>query len=123
MRPPILNTLLSILACGVTLGARAQVGPFDPMQWPATANPDAVVHYVSVDPNAFSPLGANWLNTGMTILSGGDQVTTAINIGCLPGLKVTGSYLNTADANFTEWADDDTIDILMQVYGDSALLG
>jgi hypothetical protein len=36
---------------------------------------------------------------------------------------VLGNYLNTADSGFTEWADNDTIDILMQVYGDDAILG
>jgi hypothetical protein len=58
----------------------------------------------------------------MTILSGGDQMTTPITIGCLPGTKALGNYLNVADNNYTEWADDDTIDILVQAYGDSALL-
>jgi hypothetical protein len=72
--------------------------------------------------NAFAPLGGGWTSAGMSILSGGDQVTVPITIGGFNGLKVTGNYLNTADSGFTEWADDETIDILMQVYGDAAVL-
>ena len=117
-----LCTLFLASVCSLPFGAIAQGGPFDPSEWPATADPNSVVHYVSVDPTAFTPLGPNWLDSGMTILTGGDQITTPITIGCLPGLKVLGNYLNTADVNFSEWADDDTIDILMQVYGDSAVL-
>ena len=49
-------------------------------------------------------------------------MTQPITIGGHSGLKVTGSYLNIADASYQEWADDDTIDILMQVYGDAAVL-
>ena len=118
-----LATFLSVLALAGGVGVHAQVvGPFDPLQWPASADPNSVVHYISVDPSAFTPLGPAWLDTGMTILSGGDQITMPITIGCLPGTKVIGNYLNISDLNFTEWADDDTIDILMQVYGDSGVL-
>jgi hypothetical protein len=99
----------------------AQDGPFDPAAWPPTANPDATVHFVSVG-SAFTALGPGWTEAGMSILSGGDQVTQPITIGGFNGVKLTGTYLNTADAGYTEWADDDMIDILMQVYGDAAVL-
>lgn len=57
----------------------------------------------------------------MQILSGGDQVTSPITIGGFKGLKATASYLNVADNDYTEWADDPEIDILVQVYGDASL--
>src|SRR5207247_10678169 len=44
-------------------------------------------------------------------------------IGGHDGLKATSSYLNVADQMYEEWADDDFVDILMQVYGDAAVLG
>jgi hypothetical protein len=95
-------------------------GPFPPEQWPASADTNKVVHFVSIG-DAFQPLSDAWLTGNMQILSAGDQVTTPIQIGGFDGLKVTGNYMNTADMDFTEWADDEEIDILMQVYGDAAL--
>jgi hypothetical protein len=112
--------ILAFLICGV--GSRAQTsGPFSPENWPATRDAKKTVHYVSVEPT-FTPPSASWLADELTILTGGDQVTTAITIGGHAGLKVTDSYLNIADKSYPEWADNDTIDILMQVYGDAALL-
>lgn len=99
---------------------QAQPGPFPPDQWPASVDKAKPVHFFSVG-EAFAPPGASWIGGNMSILSGGDQVTTPITIGGYPGLKVTGSYLNTADPDYAEWADDEEIDILMQVYGDGAL--
>lgn len=106
-----------------TLVLKAQTTPFSPDDWPATKKSDKKVHYVNVDPDqAFAPVSDNWLADSLQILSGGDQGTAPITIGGHTGVKVTGSYLNIADTAFQEWADDETIDILMQVYGDAALL-
>jgi hypothetical protein len=69
-----------------------------------------------------APVSANWLADQLQILSGGDQGTAPITIGGHDGLKAVNEYLNVADSMYAEWADDDTIDILMQVYGDGALL-
>ena len=83
------------------------------------ADPSKIVHFVSTD-NTFAPLSDSWTSSLM-LLSGGDQATAAITVGGQTGVKVVGNYLNTADSGFTEWADDETIDILMQVYGDDGL--
>jgi hypothetical protein len=120
-----MRSFVSILGFSVTafLSGRAQQlpqGPFPPDQWPASADANKVVHFVSVD-DAFQPLGNSWVSGNMNILSGGDQVTAPIQIGGFSGLKVTGNYLNVADHDYTEWADNEEIDILMQVYGDGAL--
>ncbi|TMP98807.1 MAG: CHRD domain-containing protein, partial [Verrucomicrobia bacterium] len=97
-------------------------GPFDAENWPLTIASAKVAHFVSVD-QSFSAPGASWSADALQILGGGDQETSSITIGGHTGLKVTGNYLNVADQLFQDWANYDTIDILMQVYGDAALLG
>ncbi|MCI0535984.1 MAG: hypothetical protein L0Z50_12230 [Verrucomicrobiales bacterium] len=109
-----------LLASLVASRGQPPQGPFPPEQWPASADGNKVVHFVSVG-DTFQPVGAQWVVGNMSILSGGDQVTEPIRIGGFDGLKVIGNYLNTADGDYTEWADDEEIDILMQVYGDGAL--
>ena len=96
-------------------------GPFDPENWPLSINPSKVAHFVSVD-QSFSAPGASWSADSLQILNGGDQDTASISIGGHSGLKVAGNFLNVADQLFRDWATYDTIDILMQVYGDAALL-
>lgn len=103
-----------------SLASQAQTGPFSPEDWPATKQATKKVHYVITDDN-LQPPGATWLANELTILSGGDQGTANITIGGHKGKKVTGGFLNIADASYGEWADDDFIDILVQVYGDAAL--
>lgn len=119
MRTFIASTAVSVLLL-LHPNAFAQFEPFDPEEWPAIINQNAVVHYISID-DAFFPPGAQWFPTDLTVLSGGDQVTQSIDIGGHSGLKVTGNYLNVADEFFEEWENHDVIDILMQVYGNSAL--
>ena len=117
------RVLSTVLTSFLIWNARAQEtpqGPFPPDQWPASADPSKTVHYVSVG-DTFSPLSENWITGNMQILSGGDQVTSPIQIGGFAGLKATSNYLNIADPDYAEWADDPEIDILMQVYGDAAL--
>ena len=97
----------------------AQTGPFPPTAWPATINPTATVHYLVTDGGLSAP-NANWAPE-LTVLSGGDQQTAEYTIGGFTGVKVTGSYLNTADNAFEAWADVETIDILVEAYGDAAL--
>ena len=111
-----------LLAAFAPAALHAQQGPFNPEDWPATIDPNRTVHYVSTD-FAFAPPSGWWLENELQILSGGDQVTEAITIGGHNGIHVTGSNLNIADFTFEEWADDDTIDILVQVYGDAGVLG
>lgn len=112
------SLLAGLLATSASLFA---AGPYDPDQWPSVADPNKTVHFASTD-NSFTPLGAFWSST-LSILSGGDQMTSPVTLRSRAGLKVLGNYLNTADSAFTEWADNDTIDVLVQVYGDDAVLG
>ncbi len=113
--------LTALLCAGATPSLQAQSGPFDPAAWPGTADASKVVHFVTTD-SQLEPLGDSWIQGGMKMLSGGDQDTAGISIGGYSGIKVTGSYFNVSDRDFAEWADDETIDILMQIYGDDATL-
>ena len=117
------STLLGVvvLSCVVQSLVMGQVGPFDPEDWPDTINPDATVHYVSTDA-AFPPPSDTWAADVLQIRTGGDQVTEPVTIGGFDGVKVAGNFLNIADSLFQEWADYDVIDILVQVYGNEALL-
>lgn len=99
----------------------AQVGPFSPDDWPATIDPDSEVHYVTIGEPLDSP-GPLWFDGDLSILSGGDQSTAALTIGGKEGIKASATYLNFADAFFEDWQDDEEIDILMQIYGDAAVL-
>lgn len=118
-----MKTNLHALVLGVsfvmTVQLVSQTGPFDPADWPATVDPNKVVHYVVTDGSLWPPGGA-WSDS-LRILSGGDQVTEDTTMAGYPCKKVTGNYLNIADSLFEEWADDETIDILVQVYGNEAL--
>lgn len=121
MRTNFFLRLVSVLCLVAPLnGQQAPEGPFPPDQWPASADANKVVHFVSVN-DVFQAKSDKWLTGNMSILSNGDQVTAPIRIGGFDGLKVTGNYLNIADLDYAEWADDEEIDILMQVYGDAAL--
>ena len=119
---PIRASALALLLGFATACLQAQQGPFAPESWPSTLNKNAKVHYVSVGDNLAAPNG-NW-TPSLQVLSGGDQLTADIEIGGFPAKKVTGNYLNTADGDggYAEWADKEFIDILMQVYGDAAVL-
>ncbi|HIG30664.1 MAG TPA: hypothetical protein EYQ50_23845 [Verrucomicrobiales bacterium] len=119
----IQSAILCFLVCGVTL-VNGQTGPFDIEDWPETADPDKEVHYVSADPNAaFFPVGPLWFDGDLSILTGGDQITRSINIGGHSGVKTFGNYLNISDSFYFDWGDNEFIDILIQFYGDSAVLG
>ena len=111
------------LFCGLLgLSVLAQQGPFPPEAWPPTVDKNANIQYVSVG-ETLAPLNDHW-SPNLSILTGGDQLTADIEIGGFSGKKATGNYLNVADGNqgYTQWADQETIDILMQIYGDAANL-
>ncbi len=100
----------------------AQEGPFDPAAWPGTIDPGATVHYVVVgDAIEIPDDAAHWTPT-LQILAGGDHDTAPIDIGGFEGRKATASYLNIADTDYTAWAEEPVIDILVQVYGDAGVL-
>jgi len=113
--------MLAVVALGATLSALAQTGPFDPEDWPPGINPDVFVDYVVTD-EGLPPPNFNWEPDSLIILTGGDQITEDTQIGGHIGKKVIGNFLNVADRYYEDWADDEFIDILIQVYGNEALL-
>jgi hypothetical protein len=117
------TTLLSSISA-LLLGSfavAAQTGPFNPEEWPPTIDSAKTVHYISTDA-AFAPPSGTWLADELEILNAGDNTTAPITIEGHDGVKTTGSYLNIADHSYGEWADNEVIDILVQVYGDDAVL-
>ena len=102
----------------------AQVAPFDPAAWPATIDKTKTVHFKVVNDTLAAPAAApNWSTTSMTILSGGDQQTTAFSVAGQDGLRASSNYMNFGDTDYAAWAEEPVIDILMQVYGDAGVLG
>ncbi|MCP5520299.1 MAG: hypothetical protein H7A46_01970 [Verrucomicrobiales bacterium] len=99
----------------------ATEGPYSPEDWPASVDPNATVHFVDTE-GLFYPLGALWYSDMLQIRTGGDQVTEDITIGGHHGKQVTGNFLNVADTFYQDWATQPVIDILVQVYGNEALL-
>jgi hypothetical protein len=102
------------------INMQAQAGPLSPEQLPTTINPAKKVHFVSVD-EAFKPANSNWV-ASLKILTGADHVTEPVTVGGHQGVKVMGIKFNTADAKYPFWAEQHQIDILMQVFGDEALV-
>lgn len=94
--------------------------PLDPEALPPTVQASRHVHFVSID-GAFQPPNTNW-SPCLKTLSGGDQVTEPVTAGGHSGVRVMGVKFNNADSSYSFWADKHSIDILMQVYGDDALV-
>ncbi|MDB6027722.1 MAG: hypothetical protein JWM68_3945 [Verrucomicrobiales bacterium] len=98
----------------------AQNTPTNPEKFPPTIVADKKVHFVSVD-NAFKPANSNWV-ASLKVLTGADHVTEPVTVGGHEGVRVMGIKFNTADSQYPFWAEQHQIDILMQVFGDDALL-
>ncbi|MFN0130218.1 MAG: hypothetical protein ACKV19_26445 [Verrucomicrobiales bacterium] len=125
MKIPLLwapATALCFLLISV-LPAPAETGPFPPGAWPPTVDGGSTVHYGVVNDAFGAPEGASGWSPSLQILSGGDQITEPMTAKGFSGLRATQLYLNIADLEYTAWAEEPEIDILVQVYGDSAVLG
>ncbi len=92
----------------------------NPEALPPSIQPAKKVHFISID-SAFKAPNTNWLPCLKT-LTGGDHATEPVTIGGHEGVKVSGIKFNNADESYAFWADKHSIDILMQVYGDEALV-
>ncbi len=117
--------VLALLALGSgTLAQSANNkarGSFNPEKLPASIDIAKTVHYVSVD-GAFTSPSPSWLPC-LHVLTGADHITEPITVGGHTGVRVMGTKFNNADDLFGIWANEHFIDILMQVYGDDALIG
>ncbi len=115
-----LATFLAILSIPALAGDRAKKGPFSPEKLPPTLDLTRKVHFVSID-SAFTAPADTWTPC-LHVLTGADHITEPITVGGHTGVQVTGIKFNTVDDQFTLWANEHTVDILMQVYGDDALV-
>lgn len=95
-------------------------GPFNPEALPPTINPEKKAHFVSIDA-AFASPNENW-TPNLKILTGGDHATQPVTVGGHTGVQVMGIKFNTADDQFPIWANEHTVDVLMQFYGDEAVI-
>jgi len=117
--------LLLAVPCVVVLtplirDAGQRRAPFLPETLPPTIDAAKKVHFVSVD-NAFAAPNANW-TPNLKILTGADHITESITVGGHTGVRVMGIKFNTADDQYSLWANEHGVDILMQIYGDGAFL-
>lgn len=117
-----LTAVLLLLLLSVRI-LPAQNAPFDPASWPPTVDKTKKVHFKVVNDVLEAPDGAaDWTNSSMSILSGGDQETTAVQVGGFDGLRASSAFMNFGDTDYPAWAEEPVIDILMQVYGDAGVL-
>ncbi len=116
-----LSALLAGACLALTGSLYSQDGPFPPDEWPASADGEKLVHFGTVD-FSLTELGDGWEET-LTVLSGGDQATEPMMISGFEGVKVTGNYLNIADFDYSVWEEHESIDVLVQVFGNEAVLG
>jgi hypothetical protein len=101
-------------------------GPFSPSDWPGSlvTGTGLQVHYCILDPNASFNTPANWMNTLALAPNSGDQTYTAqVSLDGFYGDQVNNQsgFLNVADTSFSYWTNVPVIDILVQVYGTSAV--
>lgn len=118
-----MNLLIPICALSALLslgtGGNAKRGPFDPEKWPASIDISKTVHFISVD-SAFQSPGPKW-TPNLKILTGGDHQTEPAEAGGHKAVRVAIVKFNTADDLYSFWANEHTVDILLQVYGDESL--
>jgi hypothetical protein len=111
----------AILALMLALqSARAQNGPFPVSDWPASINTNLIVDYWIVDPNASFNTPAGW-NGVVSWQNCCDQTYVGLTLAGLYGVQATSGNLNFADPNYTMFATNAVIDVLIQVYGNSSL--
>ncbi len=122
--PSLLAPLASLLLFAVfTASLSAQTGPFPPDTWPPIVDGAATVHYTVVDGAFAAPAEATGWTPSLQFLTGGDQETVKTTLAGLTGVRATQGYFNMADGESSVWAEEPGIDILLQVYGDTAVLG
>src|SRR5205085_6599564 len=108
------------LAATGNAGGAGKKGPFNPEAWPPTSDPSKKVHFISLD-GSLKPLSDSW-NANLKILTGGDHPTEPATAGGHTGVRIAAFKFNTADDQFALWANEHTVDILLQFYGDENIL-
>lgn len=120
MKRAMLAGAMVLSLVGAAAGQGPRRGPFDPEAWPPTIDATKKVHFISVD-NALKPPSDNWL-PNLKILTGGDHPTEPVKVGGHDAVRIAGMKFNTADDQYPFWADQHSVDILIQFFGDGAHL-
>jgi hypothetical protein len=118
MRPALAVVPVAAL---LLLGARsASRGPYSPERWPPTVDAAKKVHFISVD-GALKPVGSNW-TPNLKVLTGGDHQTEPAAAGGRAAVRIAMFKFNTADDLYPVWANEHAIDVLIQFFGDEAVV-
>jgi hypothetical protein len=102
-------------------------GPFDSADWPASAAQNANVDFRVFDgtaPGNLYSTPSGWQNDLSMPASGGDQTWVYTTLSGESGNQLTGTYLNILlppAGAYTKYTNDPVLDILLSVYGNSAL--
>lgn len=123
------RVLTCILGLGLVFaGSTFAAGPYSPTNWPPTIDPTKKVHYVVADlAPTFTVPNDNWTNSLFWVGPTGSDSTFVPQQVCssevtLTGNKCTGNLINIADLDWQSWNTNETIDILVQVYGDDTVM-
>jgi hypothetical protein len=120
-RIPVFACLLALAAAAAFCSDRSsRKGPFSPEAWPPTLDPAKTVHFISVD-GALKPPADSWL-PNLKVLTGGDHPTEPVTVGGRQAVRIAAFKFNTADDQYAVWAKEHEIDVLLQLFGDEALL-
>lgn len=104
----------------IALAVNAQ--GLDTTKWPPLTDFTAEVHYWSADGFLTGAIpagkGTQFLDS-LSVLTGGDQVTTDVVVGGLDAKKSESQYFNVADQFFDLWPDIASIDVLVLYFANS----
>ncbi len=122
MRRQLVVPVAVLAAAAVTFGfsQRGQRGPFDPEKWPPTIDAMKTVHYISTD-GALQPPSGTWA-PNLKFLTGGDHATEKTTAGGKDCVRIAMFKFNTADDAYATWANEHSVDVLIQFWGDDKIL-
>jgi hypothetical protein len=94
--------------------------------WPTTIDNSKVVHFMSVGDFLSVPPGASsawtkslFIQNSLTVSS--DQITQVVSVAGRSAERAIAAHINIADPAFQAWANESTLDILVQAYLSPAL--
>ena len=102
-----------LIASFIVLPAVAQI---DPNNWPPNTDFTQEIHFWSADGFLQVPAAGANMAENLTILTGGDQVTSSIEIAGHQAVQSVAAYMNVADDLNFVWIDYPEIDILVEYF-------
>jgi hypothetical protein len=123
MKKNLSSALLAITAAWLVAAveAQGQTGPFPDNTWPSTIDTNAIVDYGIYDPGAdFTTTPSAWIDSILSFGGGGDENMDLVTIDGLAGEQAQDAFVNPADSNYPNYQNMPVVDILVQVWGNSA---